>query len=100
MPESAAPCALESALELIGAAITVAAEAGGMLAGRQAGRSETAILIALRELRDALASVQLTAEAVAALVSAAFAAGGAARGVQADAAAEDGEPRLRLAAAN
>lgn len=97
MPESAAQsCALDAALELIARAISVAAEAGGMLAGRQAGRSETAILIALRELRDALASVKLTTEAVAALVSAAFAAGAA----QAESAPEDGEPLLRLAAVN
>ena len=89
MPESLRQ---ESALGLVRRAIEVAAEAGAVLAGRPATRSETAILTALRELRTALASVRLTAEAVTAIDSAAFDRGAAAQAR----AVPDGRPVLRL----
>ena len=90
MPESLAH---ESALSLVRLAITAAADAGAVLAGRPAGRSETAILTALRELTAALAAVTLTGEAVTAIDSAAFDRGLCARALPA------GRPALHLARA-
>ncbi len=92
MPESLTQ---ESALDLVRIAISVAAEAGAVLAGRQPTRREAAILTALREVRDALAAVRLTAEAVAAIDRAAFDRGAAARDAQARP-LPDGKPALRL----
>ena len=92
MPESLRQ---ESALGLVRRAIEVAAEAGAVLAGRPATRSETAILTALRELRTALASVRLTAEAVTAIDSAAFDRAAAARDARARG-LPDGTPAPRL----
>ena len=88
MPESLAH---ESALDLVRLAITAADDAGAVLAGRQATRSETAILAALRDLTAALAAVRLTGEAVAAIGSAAFDRGAQARALP------GGRPPLRLA---
>ena len=91
MPESLAQ---KSARDLVGIAICVAAEAIALYSAPD-GRRQAAILTALREVRDGLASVRLTASAVEAIDSAAFDRAAAARDARARG-LPDGTPALRL----